>query len=121
MRTSSFFHYFGPGRVSIARMAPRGVHGFRVYKPLAPGPWFNSVSQTEYRRRYFAMLDKLEAALVWAELHALVAPAEPVLLCYERKRDIDAGTTYCHRHMVAEWFLRELGHVLVEINGGRHV
>jgi len=53
MKVSSFFDYQGPGRISIARYAPRGTPaGFRVYKPLAPGPWFNSVSRTEYERRY---------------------------------------------------------------------
>ena len=38
MKTSSFFSYTGPGRISIARFAPRGTPaGVRVYKRLAPG------------------------------------------------------------------------------------
>ena len=38
MKLSSFFDYYGPDRVSIARYAPRGTPaGFRAYKPVAPG------------------------------------------------------------------------------------
>jgi hypothetical protein len=37
---ASFFTYTGPGRVSIARWAPRDTPaGFRIFKPLAPGDW----------------------------------------------------------------------------------
>jgi len=42
MKTASFFAYTGPARISIARFAPRGSPaGFRIYRALAPGPWFN--------------------------------------------------------------------------------
>jgi hypothetical protein len=57
MKTACFFTYFGPGRVSIARFAPRQIPtGLRVYRPLAPGTWFNSVSYVRYRELYFAQL-----------------------------------------------------------------
>ena len=116
MKTASFYTYFGTGRISIARFAPRNTPaGFRVYKPLAPGTWFNSVSEDVYRELYFAQLADLDAAAVVGDLLHLAAGAEPVLLCYERKQDIAAGTTYCHRHMVAEWLKAELGLVVPEI------
>ena len=39
----------GLGRISIARWAPRKTPaGFRIYKALAPGCWFNKVSRPEY-------------------------------------------------------------------------
>jgi hypothetical protein len=48
VKTSSFRTYTGPGRISIARFAPRGhPAGYRVYSKLAPGPWFNKVSNEE--------------------------------------------------------------------------
>jgi hypothetical protein len=112
MKTSGFFDYRqGPGRVSIARFAPRGYPaGFRVFRALAPGQWFNKVSELEYRRLYLMeILRPLDPRRVWDDLHALVSPHEPVLLCYERQKDLETGTTYCHRRMVASWFRDELG------------
>ena len=110
MKVSSFFDYQGPGRISIARYAPRGTTaGFRVYKPLAPGPWFNKVSRPEYERLYCAQLALLEPVTVSDELHALADGVEPVLLCWERKADIFvAKKTWCHRHMVATWLRQQL-------------
>ena len=114
MKLSSFFDYQGPGRISIARYAPRGTPaGFRVYKRLAPGPWFNKVSKPEYERLYFAQLQLLDPVKVSDDLHALADGVEPVLLCWERKADIAAGKTWCHRHMVGTW-LRQHFHVDVE-------
>ena len=109
MKTASFFTYQGPGRVGIARYAPRGTPaGFRLYRALAPGPWFNSVTREEYRRLYFQQLDALEAILVVADLERLAGlGVEPVLLCYERPPF--TSSNWCHRRMVAEWFKRELG------------
>lgn len=76
--------------------------------PLAPGPWFNSVTRDEYERLFSAQLAALAAQQVWDRLHALVAPHEPVLLWRERKAPVECGATWCHRHMVAAWFQREL-------------
>jgi hypothetical protein len=118
LKTACFFTYFGPGRVSIARFAPREMPGLRVYRPLAPGTWFNSVPHERYRELYFAQLGKLNAPTVWFELHELVAPHEPVLLCYERAPL--TAVNWCHRTMVAEWFQRTLGFTLVEIGDHRH-
>ena len=110
MKTASFFEFTGPGRVSIARFPPRGTPaGFRVYRALAPGAWFKSVPEDEYRRRYAAQLATLDAQRVWDDLHALAAGAEPVLLCWERKADLAAGVTFCHRRIVAAWLAGALG------------
>jgi hypothetical protein len=110
VKTASFFLYTGPGRISIARFAPRGLPaGYRVYKPLAPGEWFNKVSEAAYRDLYFAQLADLSAEVVEADLINLAAGSEPVLLCYEKPVDIANGKTFCHRHMVAEWFKTQLG------------
>ena len=115
MKTASFFEYSGPGRVSIARFPPRGtLAGFRVYRALAPGPWFKSVPEDEYRRRYAAQLAALDARQVWNDLHALAPQAEPVLLCWERKADLAAGRTFCHRRIVADWLAAALGESIDE-------
>jgi hypothetical protein len=105
MKTSSWFKYFGEGRIGISRGLPRRVPaGYRIYRKLAPGPWFNSVDAAEYERRFQAeILAPLDPRQVWGELHALVAPHEPVLLCFERDRED------CHRLIVARWFEEALG------------
>ncbi|MBI4291302.1 MAG: DUF488 family protein [Betaproteobacteria bacterium] len=114
MKTSSFFSYTGPGRISIARFAPRNTPaGFKIYKPLAPGPWFNSVSEEMYRELYFAQLAELDAIHVCDTLITLVHPHEPVLLCYERPPF--SPTNWCHRRMVAEWLKKEAGICVKEI------
>lgn len=116
MKTASFFEYAGPGRISIARFPPRGTAaGFRVCRALAPGPWFKSVEETEYRRRYDAQLAGLDPRATWDLLHELAGEAEPVLLCWERKAQIAAGEAFCHRHMVAAWLRASLGEAVEEI------
>ncbi|GMV18359.1 MAG: hypothetical protein AMXMBFR56_65830 [Polyangiaceae bacterium] len=116
MKTASFFTFQGPGRISIARFAPRGTPaGFRIYKALAPGEWFNSVSPEEYRRRFFAQLAALDAAKVRADLEHMASPAEPVLLCWEKPPFTEKN--WCHRRMVAEWFKEKLGIEVEETKG----
>ena len=116
MKTASFFTYTGDGRVSIARRPP--VHtppGFSIYTPLQPGPYFNRVGEGEYRRRYFKQLAALDAQRVVDDLHQLTDGVEVVLLCWENPREIEAGLTFCHRHMVAQWLQSELGIVVAEL------
>lgn len=120
MKTASFFSYQGPGRISIARFPPRNIPaGFKVYRKLAPGTWFNSVSVEEYLQRFDAeILAPLDPADTWNELYRLTAPYEPVLLCWERPPVAASevlGHDFCHRRIVAEWFERELGMVVDEI------
>jgi hypothetical protein len=109
MKTSCFALYQGPGRVCIARWAPRGTPaGYRMFAPLAPGAWFNKVPEDEYRRRYFGeILAQLDARAVVADLERLAGGAEPVLLCWERPPF--TATNWCHRRMVAEWLKSTIG------------
>jgi hypothetical protein len=116
LKTASFFTYTGPGRISIARFAPRNTPaGFRIYKPLAPGPWFNKTTEPEYRKLYFAQLALLDPLSVVQTLESMALRAEPVLLCYERVADCASGKTFCHRFMAAEWFKTELGLIVPEV------
>lgn len=117
MKTSSFRLYQGPGRISIARYAPRGTPaGFRIFSKLAPGKWFNSVSNEEYLRRYAEeILGPLNPKEVYYQIGDMAAPHEPVLLCYEvppftapggiPEADAMPGKqNWCHRRLVASWF-----------------
>jgi hypothetical protein len=120
LKTASFYTYTGPGRISIARFAPRNTPaGFRIYKPLAPGPWFNKTTEPEYRKLYFAQLAELDVVEVVETLEKLAAGAEPVLLCYEKPSF--TASNWCHRRMVAEWLKTEAGICVKEIGGCEHV
>jgi len=117
MKTGSFYLYSGPGRVSIARTAPRRVAaGFRIYRALAPGKWLFDTAYMDYaayRERYFGeILGPLDAQKVWDDLHALADGHEPVLLCHEHLLKPD---DWCHRRMVAEWFEQALGVAVPEM------
>jgi len=113
VKTACFFHYFGPGRISIARYAPRHMRDFRTYKRLAPAQDMLKMDYKRYKVRYQAILEPLDPQQVWDDLHALVAPHEPVLLCWEHPPL--TGENWCHRTMVAQWFQHELGHQVTEV------
>jgi hypothetical protein len=114
MKTSSFRLYTGPGRISIARWAPRDCpKGFRVFKPLAPGDWSRAhrswVDYDTFLRGYAQQLAALDPQATYDALTALVAPEEPVLLCWEVPPMYDDGKQWCHRQQVARWFEQALG------------
>ena len=114
MKTASFFTYTGPGRVSISRFPPRKTPaGIHVYRALAPGPWFNSVSRAEYQVLYGKQLAALDPKKVHEDLLSLAGDAEPVLLCWEKPPF--TVTNWCHRRLVASWFNQELGIDVPEI------
>lgn len=117
MKTSSFYLYSGPGRVSIARTVPQRVAaGFRIYRALAPGTWLFEPAYKDYetyRERYFReILAPLDPQKVWDDLHTLADRHEPVLLCHEHLRK---SGEWCHRRMAAEWFEDKLGVAVPEM------
>ncbi len=120
MKTASFFAYTGPGRVSIARWAPRNTPaGFRIYKPLAPRKDMMKMSIEQYTEIYVGeILAALDPKTVVDDLHELAGGAEPVLLCWERQPDLASGKTFCHRRMVAEWLSETLGLDVPELGAG---
>ncbi len=113
MQTSNFWNYNGPGRIIISRGFPRNLGaGYKIYRTLAPGPWFNqpeyAASEAKYRDRYFReILKPLDPQREYNHLHTLAGGAEPVLLCWEK--DPSKPDEWCHRRMVAEWFKDKLG------------
>jgi hypothetical protein len=110
--TSNYWNYTGAGRIAISRGVPRNVPaGYKIYRALAPGIWFNKPPFCEnealYRERYFdEILKPLNAAQVYDDLLVLSGGHPPVLLCWE---DVRKEGQWCHRRMAGEWFEQELG------------
>jgi hypothetical protein len=110
----------GPGRISIARWAPRGYPaGFRIYRKLAPGDWSRRhtasgrstwIDDASFELGYAQQLAALDPQRVWHELHALVAPAAPIILCWELPGQP------CHRLRVARWLGEQLGVSVLELS-----
>jgi len=103
-------------KVSIAVGSPRWPVGYEWVKCrcLAPhGP--RNLRGEAYKVAYLAKLDELG---VWAikdnlEMIGLEDGGDRaiVLLCYE---DVGAGAV-CHRRMFAEWWLRQTGEIVDEL------
>jgi hypothetical protein len=115
MKTASWFADLPTGhtKIGISRGVPRRMAaGYRVYKKLAPGPWFNSVGVDEYYHRYQTeILGALDPRVIAAEMIDLARGGIPVMLCYERP-----GTgQWCHRAMAAEWLAEALGQPVPEV------
>ncbi len=98
------------GRVGICRGTPRGAPaGYRMCRTIAPTREMLALPPGEFEPAYQALLDQLDAAEVWREIHEFAGPNEPIILCFEAdRRD-------CHRLQVARWFERELGLVVDEL------
>lgn len=109
MRTSYFNRYFGKDGVSIARYSPKWFRG-KKYSDLAPPAWLigmyigGKVGEAEYKVLYYQyVLIRLDPATVYADLK------DSVILCHE-------STGFCHRFLIAEWLMDELGVVVTEVD-----
>src|SRR4030043_2269486 len=92
-----------PNAVSIAGKAPLWYNG-REYKKLAPKFWFYKKYKEDgdevfYTVQYYEeVLNKLDPKTVFMDLGE-----NAVILCWE------ASGKFCHRHIVAEWLIKNLG------------
>jgi hypothetical protein len=97
-------------QVGISRGVPQRMPaGYKRYRALEPGPWFNSVSIPEYLKRYGVILAKLDPHRVADELLTLGNGKIPVMLCYENAVGVQEGKCWCHRHLAARWLEDRLG------------
>ncbi len=107
--TSSWFTTLPPDmqKIGISRDTPRGYPaGYRRMAELQPGPWFASVNPEEYRCRFMAQLQALNACAVVGKMAELGGGRDVALLCFEAPSDPSA---WCHRGLVAAWLHDEVG------------
>ena len=103
IQTSYYTKYKGENAVSIAGKCPEWYKG-REYKKLAPKYWFFQKYKQDGDREFYIeqyqkeVLSKLNAQQVYEELGE-----NAVLLCWED------SYKFCHRHLVSDWFKKELG------------
>jgi len=96
--------------VSIAGKAPAWYRG-REYKKLAPKHDFfkkykDDGDEEYYTEQYYKrVLGKLDPTQVFNELGE-----DAILVCWEEP------SKFCHRHLVADWFKKELGIDVLEIS-----
>ena len=90
--------------VSIARFAKFWTGD--TYSKLAPPAESIKIKDKElYTKLYYEkVLNKLNPQQVYDELGE-----NAVLLCYEKYADIENGTAFCHRRIVAKWLEDNLG------------
>ena len=115
IKTSSWFEKLPPDhlRIGISRGTPRGIPaGYRLFRKLAPGDWFNSVPVPIYRQRYFEGLSMLDPGEVVDELKTMAGDKTPVLCCFEAPRKL---SEWCHRAFVSVWLEKELGLQVFEL------
>jgi len=123
MKTASWFTKLPDDhkRIGVSRSTPRRMPaGYRIYRALAPGPWFNSVGIEEYYHLYRTeILGPLDPRTVADDLTRLAGGLIPVILCYERPPAqatlITGEGDWCHRAMAAEWLAEALGFVVPEV------
>ena len=112
--------------IGISRSVPEWVpDGIPVFRQLAPSaPLFRYAKTTDddaalryesYVRRFERELDELSVRQTWDALHAAAEGREPVLLCW-CSPDFDPPRRFCHRRIVAEWFLGARGEEIAEID-----
>jgi hypothetical protein len=101
MKTSCYKHYKKADGVAISIYPPEGFRG-KHYPKLAPTKkaldrYRKDGNKKAYIKSYEKdVLSKLNPEQVWEELK------DNTILCYEPSGE------FCHRHLVAEWFEREL-------------
>jgi hypothetical protein len=97
-------------KVGISRGVPRGSPaGYKRFRALEPGAWFNSSTSADYLKLYGEILARLDPREVADSLLTLAPGKVPVMLCYEAPASIREGTTWCHRHLAAQWLEDKLG------------
>lgn len=104
-----------PVRISVGR--PRFIPGSQQFPhlpTLSPYGMLHVTDRVAFRRRYRDRLDKAGPVAIDRDLRRLHAAHNlPLMLCcYE---DLRTPGTWCHRQMLAEWWLEHTGGTILDL------
>ena len=108
-------------KVAIVVGKPRWPLGFDyvTLNMLAPyGRLFHLNDRLQFTQAYFEKLDALGVDVIRAEFERISnehGDKDLVLLCYE---NLTKPGEWCHRQVFAQWWLRETGEVIEELETG---
>ena len=97
------------GYVSISLYPSKNNIVLFEFKSLAPN-WklmemlkSKEISEFDFEKEYFIQLNNLNAKTIFEQINFLTGDYEPILMTHGNK------SSFCHRHIVAKWFEKELG------------
>jgi len=109
-------------KVAITVGKPRWPVGFQFVELnwLAPyGNLFRIDDRSKFTVAYFQKMDRIGAKAIskrFQEISETNGGKDLVLLCYENLTKPDE---WCHRQVFAEWWLRETGEIIEELETGK--
>ena len=106
------------GYVSISLYPSKNKNVLYEFKSLAPN-WKLSemhkskqLSDSEFEKEYLEQLNNLDAKTIFEQINFLTGNNEPILMTHGNK------SSFCHRHIVAEWFEENLEVQIEEFKTG---
>ena len=109
-------------KVAITVGKPKWPVGFEFveFNLLAPfGRLFRIDDREEFTKAYFEKMDRIGVAAIskrFQEISDQHGGKDLVLLCYE---NLTKPGEWCHRQVFAQWWLRETGEGIEELETGR--
>lgn len=106
------------GYVSISLYPSKNKNVSYEFKSLAPN-WKLSkmykskqLSDSEFEKEYLEHLNNLDAKTIFEQINFLTGNSEPILMTHGNK------SSFCHRHIVAQWFEENLEVEIEEFKTG---
>ena len=106
------------GFISISLYPSNNDNVSLEFRSLAPN-WklmknlkSNKISEATFVKEYKKQLNNLNAKSIFEQINFLTSGIEPILMTHGNK------TSFCHRHILAEWFEEELGVIVEEFKVG---
>jgi hypothetical protein len=109
-------------KVAITVGKPKWPVGFEfvAFNLLAPfGRLFRIDDREEFTKAYFEKMDRIGVAAIskrFQEISDQHGGKDLVLLCYE---NLTKPGEWCHRQVFAQWWLRETGEIIKELETGK--
>lgn len=99
--------------ISIAQILPewlkdKGIIEAHVLAPQLEWLEFKT-DKAKFQPLYKEYLETLSAGEILRRFHKAAKGKDAVMLCYESWNECQAGRSFCHRHLLAEWLTKKVG------------